>query len=1048
MLSYFNIRKNELLSVLYGFIYSFFIVSFFILSKSYRDSLFLNSFGKEELSLLYIINPIIIGLIVWLVIYFIDHIELFKKSVILHTIIFIISVTFLTNLNNSLIFIYYIFVDLQISIIAFLFWRSLSNSFSTRQAKRLYGIITSGGFLSAIILGSSLSFLTNYISQKDFLIIFNFIILLCPFFTKQLLIKSIPIKSKKENKNQSDESKIKLLSNKYVINIISIVFLFTIISVIVDYYFKIHSFEKFSDNQQELTNYFAQFYSITSLLSFLFQFLFSSYVFKRFGVAYSLLILPFLLLLVMPFSIYFSSFYILLFLKGKEQVFKSTLHDVSMEILWMPLPKYIKDATKVIVNNLFKNLFSSIGGLLIVLMVYFNFNFMQIIPFLIILISLLIFFMSKSKKYYINELIRAIDDRSLSFENKNITNFSSNIEIVDTINSKIKENKNDRYFIIKLLDRNIIEKCKDTLMEVFYDSDIKTQKEILKYFSDDNEIISENYLYNQVKLENELSVLSLKILYKRQSKDIISLNEKICNSQSLSLKYTALNNCLNDNEDRDILKQIKNNINTKNHNQHIIRNIDPKHLKLNNEEYYKLVDNLDYQLILDSLKFIDDINDHRNWDCILDNCYKKSFIDQKLISFFDKINVRDIFLFFKNKIISSNYSIEKKIFIISLASKISSLHTLDLCNEYLNNNFKNDNVLNTICNVIINIKTNNFKEVIDSKLIDRIIEELNNSLYLYIRLSFLIDRDSKDRKLVEEYFRYRFKQKTEILIKLLYYNNDNLFKRKLSISLFSNELYIQKVIEIFEESLIERYKNKIIPLLDDISLLDKNNYSLKFYKHLKTININYLLETKMLGHDQWYDFISSFEVGNDNLDLFSNLVLDNRYFKLLFNYKNFNQENFLKKDNIQLILTKMITSLEKTLYLKDSSIFKDIPAKELIFISQELEEIQYSDNINIFKDGDVGDSMYFIFNGEVKISKGGKQLVCLKRGDYFGEMALLDGEPRSADATTLSNTVLLKLESTKFKNILYSNQHVIKGVLAMLCNRLRNANNIINQSDQ
>ena len=91
--------------------------------------------------------------------------------------------------------------------------------------------------------------------------------------------------------------------------------------------------------------------------------------------------------------------------------------------------------------------------------------------------------------------------------------------------------------------------------------------------------------------------------------------------------------------------------------------------------------------------------------------------------------------------------------------------------------------------------------------------------------------------------------------------------------------------------------------------------------------------------------------------------------------------------------------------------------------------------------------MYFIFNGEVKISKGDKQLVCLKRGDYFGEMALLDGEPRSADATTLSNTVLLKLESTKFKNILYSNQHVIKGVLAMLCDRLRNANNIINENN-
>ena len=89
--------------------------------------------------------------------------------------------------------------------------------------------------------------------------------------------------------------------------------------------------------------------------------------------------------------------------------------------------------------------------------------------------------------------------------------------------------------------------------------------------------------------------------------------------------------------------------------------------------------------------------------------------------------------------------------------------------------------------------------------------------------------------------------------------------------------------------------------------------------------------------------------------------------------------------------------------------------------------------------------MYFIFNGEIKISKGNKELVCLKRGDYFGEMALLDGEPRSADATTMTNAVLLKLESSKFKNILYSNHHVIKGVLSMLCTRLRNANDLINK---
>ena len=117
---------------------------------------------------------------------------------------------------------------------------------------------------------------------------------------------------------------------------------------------------------------------------------------------------------------------------------------------------------------------------------------------------------------------------------------------------------------------------------------------------------------------------------------------------TLSLRYAALNNCLDDNCNEDIIKEIKNNLNTKDHNKHI-RNINQNHLKLSNEEYSKLVKNLDYQLFLDSLKFINDINDSKNWNCILDNCYKKTFIDKNLVKFFDKISVRDIFSFFRIK---------------------------------------------------------------------------------------------------------------------------------------------------------------------------------------------------------------------------------------------------------------------------------------------------------------------------------------------------------------------------------------------------------------
>ena len=65
LMIFFNIRNEERRVTLYGFLYSFLIVALFILSKSLRDSLFLNNFTKQDLSYLYLITPIITGVLVW-----------------------------------------------------------------------------------------------------------------------------------------------------------------------------------------------------------------------------------------------------------------------------------------------------------------------------------------------------------------------------------------------------------------------------------------------------------------------------------------------------------------------------------------------------------------------------------------------------------------------------------------------------------------------------------------------------------------------------------------------------------------------------------------------------------------------------------------------------------------------------------------------------------------------------------------------------------------------------------------------------------------------
>jgi CRP/FNR family cyclic AMP-dependent transcriptional regulator len=96
----------------------------------------------------------------------------------------------------------------------------------------------------------------------------------------------------------------------------------------------------------------------------------------------------------------------------------------------------------------------------------------------------------------------------------------------------------------------------------------------------------------------------------------------------------------------------------------------------------------------------------------------------------------------------------------------------------------------------------------------------------------------------------------------------------------------------------------------------------------------------------------------------------------------------------------------------------------------------------LFKEGDRGRVMYLIREGKIKITKGAgeeeRTLAVLKDGDFFGEMAIIDGSPRSASAIAVTPTSLLIIDEETFKTKLKENP-LIEYVLGTLAKRLRTA---------
>ena len=91
----------------------------------------------------------------------------------------------------------------------------------------------------------------------------------------------------------------------------------------------------------------------------------------------------------------------------------------------------------------------------------------------------------------------------------------------------------------------------------------------------------------------------------------------------------------------------------------------------------------------------------------------------------------------------------------------------------------------------------------------------------------------------------------------------------------------------------------------------------------------------------------------------------------------------------------------------------------------------------IFTKGDVGDSMYIVVTGNVRVFDGETTLSLLGEREIFGELALLDPELRSASVATTCETRLFRLDGDLFSQLMAANVDIVRGVLHVLCERLR-----------
>lgn len=134
--------------------------------------------------------------------------------------------------------------------------------------------------------------------------------------------------------------------------------------------------------------------------------------------------------------------------------------------------------------------------------------------------------------------------------------------------------------------------------------------------------------------------------------------------------------------------------------------------------------------------------------------------------------------------------------------------------------------------------------------------------------------------------------------------------------------------------------------------------------------------------------------------------------------------------------------------LRNVPLFASLDAEAAIRLNNFLSEQDYGRCHEIFRAGDPGDSMYLINSGKVRISITDADghvvtLADLGPGDFFGEMAMLDGHGRSAHATVLEDSRLARLTRADFLAFLKTDPRIALEMLTAVTRRLRRTDDLL-----
>lgn len=1008
----FKIKTEEFSLVQSLFLFFTTIGIFFTLGAAAGDTLLLSQFGEESEKLLpfvYIGVAFSSIFVTWIY----DRCQGKVSRIVLLVVTFsILSLSilfsrFLFYFISSKWLYYFLVIWLETcSLTAIMMFFSFSGDyFTTFDARRVYGYISGGLPFGTIIAGFIMKPLVSSLGILNILFVIAFLLALSAFLVIRISLKHKPVLSSLEEKKESNEKVAlkKIFENKYIVYLVIFVFISFICFRLVEYLFQIKAVSEMQG--ERLALFFGNFYSYLGIVQIVIQFGLVSFLFKKLGAVNSLMLLPLFIIFSNILYLIFPSL-LIVWASGNffRLSFSETVDIPATELLFLPLPKKMRLRVQALFSGALIPLGSGLGGLLILFLLTFIQD-LSVFTYLTILVSFLyLAFILLIKPQYKKMLSSSLKEKNFS---KADMDFLFHPEIIENLFQNLLKTENTEQILLTLeiLSKYGNESVIKKFESLIYHPNEKAALLALEILGEKIPLESIETIYRTLKHPSALlRAKAILLISQIRKKDALQDLLPFLQTEDLKVRSSVITALLiyGDAKEKKQAEELQQKLLLASDKTEILAGI----------AIYKTASHLiNISLIRSLLQYFSSLEIQQAILSLCQYCPEKEIISLLI----EQLNPVSLRLTALKTLEQMTKEICPHLISILREKKLSFFQKQTIC--ALLKTKGNLNNLDVLFDIVLSKDESFILKVSAGQAIRGICQRENSAFYQNPKLFQCIETAASELRLVHKayfeiisadplvaaHFWDRGLLLFDILISSLFVLGKNSHLKKIENNLLnSNNVIRSNAIELLEFSLPSNLKDTI--------LLSVSSFIKKETEEGKEIQdeTKKILKTK----DPWL----------------RGLVL---YYETRKTPMAKGEINMEPEDK------NIFHLISKATFLKQVKLFQEVPSEYLIHLAEVTKTKEFLKGEILVREGDEGDSLFLIEEGEIEIQKNDQTIARLGNGECIGEMALIEDLPRSATCVAGKDTKVLSIDREDFSNLMDTQPQIVKALLVTMTKRLR-----------